>query len=320
MTKYNKPPLTFQQQVDLLKSRGMLITDIDRTIRHLSNISYYRLSAYMYPYKKRYGDIVYDQFIDGTTWNKVYDLYLFDRKLRQLIFDAIERIEVAVRCKLIYHLSHKYGSHWQDRQEIFKEAKERTLKDGTKLKVDIFAEIQKHIKEQMNSKKPEDFIAHYKEKYDKPVNPPSWMSIETLYFSQLSKICSNLKNRKDVTMISKDFALPPQTLCSWLHALNYVRNLCAHHTRLWNRTMDVVPEKLDFSKQLTWISNADTVKRSKVYYFLCMLNYLLQSVNPTSSICSRLRNLLGEYSQVISLSSMGFPDDWKEEKLWGCLK
>lgn len=205
MTIYNKPPLTYQGQVDLLKSRGMQITDEERTKRHLSNISYYRLSAYMYPYKKRCGEFVYDQFLEGTTWDTIYNLYLFDRKLRQLIFDAIERIEVAVRCKLIYHLSHKYGSHWQDKQEIFKEAKVLILKDGTTLKIDIFDEIQKHIREQMNSKRPEEFIAHYKEKYDKPVNPPSWMAIETLYFSQLSKICNNLKNRKDVAVISKEF-------------------------------------------------------------------------------------------------------------------
>lgn len=84
--------------------------------------------------------------------------------------------------------------------------------------------------------------------------------------------------------------------------------------------MDVVPEKLNFSKELIWITNADTVKRSKVYYFLCMLNYLLQSVNPTSSLCSRLKKLMEEYSQVVSPGSMGFPENWQTEKLWDALK
>ena len=111
MGVYNKPPLTYAEQVELLISRGLLIPDKKRAERHLSNISYYRLSAYMRPYKQIANEVILDDFIPGTTWDRVYSLYVFDRKLRLLVFDAIERLEVAIRTQIIYQLSHKYGSH-----------------------------------------------------------------------------------------------------------------------------------------------------------------------------------------------------------------
>lgn len=88
MREYTKPPLTYQQQVELLKSRGLLIPDEERAIRHLSNISYYRLSAYMLPCKKIKDGRYTDHFIEGKTWDDVYNLYLFYRKLRLLVFDS----------------------------------------------------------------------------------------------------------------------------------------------------------------------------------------------------------------------------------------
>ena len=316
MEQYNKPPLTYKEQVELLKSRGVQFADEQRAVRHLANISYYRMSAYMLPYKKKEGENIIDQFKEGTTWDMIHQLYVFDRKLRLLVFDAIERLEIAIRTQIIYQLSHKYGSHWQDDSNIFNPPAAKTLRDGRTVTFDAYGEIQKHIKEQLHNNKAEVFIQHYRNKYDNPVNPPSWMSVEIMYFYHLSRICTGLKKRADINGIASYFALPPQTLCSWLHTINYIRNICAHHARLWNRDMNIVPEKLLFSKSLVWINNPNTVKRSKVYYFFCMLNYMLQTANPTSPFKQRLIELLEEYRGVVSFSAMGFPDDWKDEKMW----
>ena len=313
---FNKPPLTYEKQVELLLSRGLIVTDRKRAERHLANISYYRLSAYMLPYKKKEDGIIIDAFKEGTTWDDIYDLYVFDRKLRLLVFDAIERLEVAIRTQIIYQLSHKYGSHWQDNAHIFNPPREVTLRDGRTITIDVYREIQSHIKEQLHSNRAEVFIQHYHNKYGTPENSPSWMSVEIMYFNHLSKICTGLKNRADINGIASYFALPPKTFCSWLHTMNYVRNICAHHSRLWNRDLNIVPEKLSFSKRLVWISNPDTAKRSKTYYFFCMINYMLQVANPTSQFKSKLKELLEEYKNVISLDSMGFPQGWKEEKMW----
>ena len=316
MEVFNKPPLTYEKQVELLLSRGLIVTDRKRAERHLANISYYRLSAYMLPYKKKENGIIIDAFKEGTTWDDIYDLYVFDRKLRLLVFDAIERLEVAIRTQIIYQLSHKYGSHWQDNAHIFIPPREVTLRDGRKITIDVYREIQSHIKEQLHSNRAEVFIQHYHNKYDTPENPPSWMSVEIMYFNHLSKICTGLKNRADIVGIASYFALPPKTFCSWLHTMNYVRNICAHHSRLWNRDLNIVPEKLSFSKRLVWISNPDTAKRSKNYYFFCMINYMLQVANPTSQFKTKLKELLEEYKNVISLDSMGFPKGLEEEKIW----
>lgn len=302
--------------MELLKSRGVSFADEQEAEMHLANISYYRLSAYMLPYKKKVGGDIIDQFKEGTTWEMIYRLYAFDRKLRLIVFDAIERLEIAIRTQIIYQLSHKYGSHWQDNANIFHPETTKTLRDGRKVTFDAYGEIQKHIKEQLHNNKAEVFIKHYSSKYDRPENPPSWMSVEVMYFNHLSRICTGLKNRADINGIASYFALPPQTFCSWLHAINYLRNLCAHHARVWNRDMNIIPEKLLFSKSLDWISNPDTVQRSKAYYFFCMLNYLLQTANPTSPFKQRLIDLLEEYRDVVSLNAMGFPNNWKDEKIW----
>ena len=316
MEVFNKPPLTYEKQVELLLSRGLIVTDRKRAERHLANISYYRLSAYMLPYKKKEDGIIIDAFKEGTTWDDIYDLYVFDRKLRLLVFDAIERLEVAIRTQIIYQLSHKYGSHWQDNAHIFNPPREVTLRDGRTITIDVYREIHSPITEQLHSNRAEVFIQHYHNNYGTPENPPSWMSVEIMYFNHLSKICTGLKNRADINGIASYFALPPKTFCSWLHTMNYVRNICAHHSRLWNRDLNIVPEKLSFSKRLVWISNPDTAKRSKTYYFFCMINYMLQVANPTSQFKSTLKELLEEYKNVISLDSMGFPQGWKEEKMW----
>ena len=127
MEEYNKPPLKYEEQIALLKSRGMVFPDEVCAKNMLANVCYYRLSAYMLPYKEKADGKILDEFRDGTTWDKVCELYMFDRKLRLLVFDAIERLEVAIRSQIIYQLCDKYGSHWQDRSEIFKPRTEKVL-------------------------------------------------------------------------------------------------------------------------------------------------------------------------------------------------
>ena len=316
MVKYTKPALTFKEQVKLLQDRGLQITNIDSVEGILSNISYYRLSAYMLPFKKRNTQgCVVDEFIEGTTWEKVYNLYKFDRKLRLLVFDAIERLEVSFRTQIIYQLSHKYGSHWQDNENIFKK-EFKTKKDGTQKVLDPYTEIQKQIKEQLNSNNSEVFIKHYTEKYDSPTNPPSWMCVEILYFNQLSKICNGLKARADISGIALFYDLPPETFCSWLHSINYIRNICAHHSRLWNRDIKLTPKIFYRSKNKIWLSSTDDIRRNKIYYILCMINFLLQTVNPESNFKTRLFDLLDKYKDCVNLYAMGFPKEWRKEKMW----
>ncbi len=315
MVKYTKPALKFDEQIALLKSRGLVIEDEQRAIRHLSNVSYYRMSAYMLPFKKMDDDgNVLDQFKEGTTWDHVYDLYKFDRKLRLLIFDAIERIEIALRTQVIHQLSHKYGSHWQTKKNIFKP----TYTDPrTGKQVNVYNVIKKHINLELQ-KNDTIFIQHYKAKYDSPKTPPSWMSVELLYFSELSKICQGLSKRADRTELAKAFGIMDEKIfCSWLHTLNYIRNICAHHARLWNIKVDVIPKKYYNKTSKIWLTNdeVDKVQSSRLFYTLCIILYLLQTVNPRTKFKQHFYNLIDKYP-IVETGYMGFPEGWKEMHLW----
>lgn len=315
MVRYTKPALTFEEQIALLKSRGLVIDDEKRATRHLSNVSYYRMSAYMLSFKKLDADEnVLDEFEEGTTWDNVYDLYKFDRKLRLLIFDAIERIEIALRTQVIYQLSHKYGSHWQNKKNIFKP----TYTDPrTGKPVNVYNDIKKHIAIELN-KNNTIFIQHYKAKYDNPKTPPSWMSVELLYFSELSKICQGLSKRADRTALAKAFGVMDEEIfCSWLHTLNYIRNICAHHARLWNIKVDVVPKKYYNKTDKVWLTNeeVDKVQSTKLFYTLCVILYLLQTVNPRTKFKQHFYDLLEKYP-IVETGYMGFPEGWKDLPLW----
>ena len=317
MEKYTKVALTIDEQIGLLEGRGLDIPDTDRTARHLSNISYYRMSAYMVPFRKPNPDgSLSNDSTPGTTWNDINSLYRFDRKLRLLVFDAIERIEIALRTKLIYQLSLKYGSHWQNEASIFLPPRTNGKTGKT---LDVYADIQGHIKEQLTANRKATFIKHYLSKYDDPPTPPSWMSVELLYFSELSKICQNLKSRKDRADIAKAFGLADdKTFCSWLHTLNYVRNICAHHARLWNSSLDISPVKyINKDSGKVWLSNEEVniAQSKRLYYTLCIILYLLQSVNPNHHFREQFRLLLQKYP-VVDVRYMGFPENWQEHPLW----
>lgn len=316
MKVYLKPSLTIEQQIALLEERGLSIPDHGRASRHLSNISYYRLSAYMLPFREIGTDGKHlDKFVEGASWDDVYSLYKFDRKFRLLVFDAIERIEIALRTQVINQLSAKYGSHWQDDKTLFNNY--RSKKTGKVF--DVFQDIQNHINEQLNANKKVVFIDHYLKNYDSPPTPPCWMSVELLYFSEVSKICQHLKLRKDRTDISKSFGIIDDTVfCSWLHALNYVRNICAHHARLWNITLDITPMKyINKDPKMVWLSanEVSEVSTTKIYYTLCLILYLLQIINPKTKFRKHFKDLLAEY-KIVNVKYMGFPEGWEDKPLW----
>ena len=311
--KYNKPPLTYAQQVALLQSRGLTVPDTAKAEGYLSRISYYRFSAYFLPFQK-----VKDTFNPGTTFDQLLDLYTFDRELRLLVFDAIERIEIAIRTQMIYHMSHKYGSHWQDNPKIFDPP---YISPHTGLPVEIFKDTQKIIHDQCNIKHPEVFIKHYKAKYTTPVNPPGWMSLELLTIGELSRLYTVIKSNGDKNASAGYFGLHYKTFTSWLHTLVYVRNICAHHGRLWNRVLAIAPDVL-LKPASPWISPTFNTNNNRTFYLLCILRYLLIGANPRGHLRQKWEALLLKYP-AIPIQYMGIPTDasgylidWKSQPIW----
>ncbi len=293
--KYTKPALTISDQINLLESRGLIITDKTKAEKYLANISYYRLSAYMYPFK----NLITDKFVKETVFEDVLNLYLFDRELRLLVFDAIERIEIAFRTQLIYQPAIKSGAFWFEDDKFFDD-KNRLTEHLRKLDNEVTQSY-------------EVFITHFFDKYEENC-PPVWMSFEVVSLGLLSKFYQNLKFSDAKKAIAQHFGLSnPKVFQSWIRSVTYVRNICAHHARLWNRTLTNKPTiLLTPSKQ--WVSG-DSQNNEKMYYFLCCLRYMLREVNPEARFVEKLKALFVKYPKT-SLNSMGFSANWENDPFW----
>lgn len=282
----------------MLQSRGMIINDIPYATSHLLNISYYRLSAYMLPFQSAANDPNHT-YKANVHFEDVMDLYVFDRELRLLVFDAIERIEVSFRTQLIYQMALKYGSHWHEDPKHFSSSS-------------TYHELQKHINEHKGKSNREVFMDHYWNKYTNPVNPPSWMSLEIITMGTVSFIFKGL-SKDDKKDLAAFYKLHPKVLESWVHALAYVRNICAHHARLWNRDFGVQPLLIQ-KPRLPWIDLTFNNNR-RSYYFLCLLQYLLTTINPGGHLKQRIKELLANHPAVPK-QYMGFQKDWDAQPLW----
>lgn len=310
---YNKKPLSFAEQLQQLKDRNLTVTDEASALHYLAQISYYRLSAYFLPYQK-----VKDRFDDGTTFNQILDTYSFDRELRLLVFDCIERIEVAIRTQFIYCMAMHYGdSHWQDNQSLF--IKLYYNKVGNL--IDPYSDFQAIISKAKTARRPEVFIKHYIDNYHSPSNPPSWMCFELLTIGELSNLYRGLGNKDDRKRIAAQFDLHETVFTSWLHSLTYVRNICAHHSRFWNKDLSVEPAQL-LKPVGPWVSERYSRNNKRTFYLLCVLKYLLSRVNPQNSLKEKLQELFKKYPTV-PIQYLGIPADkegiildWTQEALW----
>ncbi|WP_339753237.1 Abi family protein [Algoriphagus aquimarinus] len=297
---FDKKPLPFLDQIQLLRDRGMDIPEIDKARLFLSNISYYRLSAYWYTFLKN--PKTEHLFVAKSTFDRVLNTYIFDRKLRLLIFDEIERIEISLRTKLIYEYSLEFGNNWYETKSLFKG------KDS------YYYKLQELLISEMN-KTSEVFIRHYRNKYTFPANPPAWMALELASFGQLSMLFKNLKSNPARKRVAAHFGLDEVVLESWLESLSYVRNACAHHMRLWNRKLPrtpIVPKKPVYD----WIEvNPEQKNQNKLYLTLCIIGYLLERVSPNNSYSMKIKKLLNDFPEI-PLHYMGFPDNWDREDVW----
>lgn len=296
--KYNKPPLSINNQIVKLKSKGLNFLKLSSAKKFLTNINYYRLSSYFFPfYKKRSR-----KFKKSTTFSQISELYEFDNKLRSIIFESIQKIEISIRSRLINNYSIKYGSHWYTKLKLFKEYKDFTSFQSKALKA---------IDE--NGKK-EKFITHYTSKYDEPSMPANWMIIELMTFGQLSQLYKSLRNDKTKKNIAKDFGVTELVLESWLHNINYTRNICAHHIRLWNRNLRITP-KNPRRVNYQFLNNKTGFSHDKLYFTLSILIYLLKRIEVAGIQANMINEFIANCPESYR-QNMGFPDNYKDEPLW----
>lgn len=290
---FSKPPKTIEEQVSLLESRGMVIDDYEQAKFYLQHLNYYRLRAYCLFFET---DATFHQFEVGTQFQDVLNLYIFDRELRLLILDAIERIEVSVRSQWAYHLARCHGCHAHLDQSLFDSRFwQRNLDDLTK---------------EVNRSK-EDFVHHFQQIYSEAL-PPVWVVCEVMSFGLLSRWFKSIRFAGTQAAIATTYKLRANFLESWLYHLAMIRNTCAHHSRLWNREFTVLPILITSPRQPL---SSDFVGNSrKIYNSLVILLYLMDQISPNHQWGKNLFDLMKICPQ--SLSAMDFPCDWESYQIW----
>lgn len=295
---FTKPAINIQEQIDKLKGRGLEIKDEAKAASYLSNISYYRLRAYTFPFQDNATNL--HPFTTKISFEEIINLYVFDRKLRALIFDAIEKIEISLRTQIIYHWAIQYGSHWQLDPAL--------CRNG----VGFATNYSKLTAEIGRSK--ETFIAHYNNKYTNPSDPPCWMSFEVCSFGLLSMIFSNLKTGTQKKAVVHYYGLKDESVLeSWMHSFSNIRNVCAHHGRLWNRRF-TAHIKLPTYPKFNFIQDK-TILKYKIYAAMACIQYILNIISPTCGFKNKLLELMNDCPHA-NEKEMGFPKNWQDDPFW----
>jgi abortive infection bacteriophage resistance protein len=296
---YNKGPYTIDKQIQQLRERGLHIIDEALAKHYLLHVGYYRLAGYWWPMQI---DKVNHIFKANSKFEDVVSLYNFDCELRILLFGVIEKIEISLRTKLIYHLSHEFDPWWFQDTTLFQ--------DSGALIVTLAA-----IKEEIDRSK-DTFIRDHKKKYKEDLRfPPAWKTLELTSFGSLSKLYGNLKNTiKSKDTIADELGAVNHTyLPSWLQSIAQIRNYCAHHSRLWNRNLPGTP-KLLTKPPFPWVKDKPT-DTSKLYMHLCIMRYLVNIITPDNSFSTKFKELIIKYPSV-DPDALGLKENWQNEPLW----
>lgn len=315
---YSKRALTLEQQADQLLTRG-LVANRDELIERLKVVNYYRLSGYLLPFR-----LPDDTFKPGTTLEVVWRRYNFDRRLRMILLDAIERIEVAVRTRLVYHFVQSRGAFGHlDEKNLpgFKQRPWRTrwwrnvkaLWQGKGLEG---TEHQKWVKKLNHEKNraSDAFVKHFVTTYgDQHSDLPLWMACELMTCETVMQFVGGVEPAI-LKQTAADFGFPDQQLLSWTKAVFALRNSCAHHARVWNRVFGVKPSVPGKNKNPKW-HTTPAFANDRIGLLLTVCHHWLGKVSSTTRWKARLIALFDEYPEI-PLGEMGMPDTWRTHALW----
>jgi abortive infection bacteriophage resistance protein len=276
----------------------------------LRRIGYYRLSGYWYPLRERQDKNVLDTFRPGTELAQAFNLYVFDKRLRLLMLDAIERVEVGLRVDVALIVGRV--NPWAHRSlDTFNNYFTRIDPGSSTTK---HAELLSRLDELCDRSR-EEFAKHFRHKYSGPF--PIWIAVELLDFGALSNLISGLHD-SHLQQMAERYRVPRRRmLVSWIQCLNFVRNVCAHHGRIWNRPLiqqPAMPRTGELPLLQHWVGERHT--NSRIYAAASILQYFLRSISPKSTWGERLKDLVDDFPSAPGASSLGFPTDWRDQDLW----
>ena len=300
--KYSKTPLDYEQLIQMLKERGLIIADEQKAIDHLRVISYFRLANYFRPMERDKENHLYKP---NSYFENAINLYYFDKKLRGIIFSAVQSIEIALRSKMIHYVSLKYGAFWFMDSSLFKDK-------------NIHEQCLSAMKQELARSK-EDFIIEHKTKYTEPEMPPVWKALEVTSFGTLSKLFCNINDNGLKKKIAREFNLPQHLILeSWVKCAVTLRNSLAHHARVWNRNFPIMPQ-LNGSFRGNWIVNMDfpMVKPTNGVVTSSVKNLFINDFHCSNSMAAQRevqRMSLQPYSREQKLMQIRFLQEYRTSK------
>lgn len=296
MARYTKTYSSPNQLVALLQSRGLLVNDTARAENYIRRIGYYRFSAYLHPLLSipKENHI----FKNNATFSQALDMYRFDRQLRLLMFNQIEKIEIAVRSAIVNITSCETANpFWMTDPLCFYDAS-------------VFVKTKQLIDADL-LKSREDFIEHFRNTYT-DAYPPVWMLAEILPLGVMTRIYNNIKSNQIRKKIAREFSLSEPVFNSWMTIITVARNNCCHHARVWNRTF-ALRALTERRMSRPWISQS--VNQQKVFFSLSVIKYFLDIISPNNDMKAKINKLLADYPNI-DAAAMGFPNGWANEPLW----
>lgn len=318
MPKPLKPWMSFADQLAQLQQRGMAVDNVPAALDYLERIGYYRLSGYWYPMREIDEAASHAQgravrkntFVPGTRFEDAVRLYVFDKKLRLLALDALERIETSVRVDVAHLLGRKSPSAHEDAACLHGNFTKKVITYGPDIgKTQHQVWLSKH-KSLLHRARREPFVEHHLQQYGAL---PIWVAIEVWDFGLLSKLFAGMQYA-DQQMIAGLYGAPNgQTFAKWLRSLNFIRNVAAHHSRLWNINV------LEWSPlPPVWPA---ALNNGRPFFYFCLMQQLLKVICPNSSWGFRFKSLLMNdfplvANQQVSLDDLGVFAGWEGWNLW----
>lgn len=225
-------------------------------------------------------------------------LYRFDKKLRMLLFNEIEKIEIAVREAVMNMTAERTGDiYWLTNNEHFRD---QTIFNNS------FSMLSKEYE-----RSTEDFIEHFKNTYSEPF-PPVWIIGELLPMGNVNMYYRNMKDKTLKKQIAQRFSLHAPVFESWLSVLTLTRNACCHHARVWNKINKIIPNDMKKMSR-PWITLPSDKRR--IYYNICIIKYFLDIISPNNDMLGKMNMLFYDYPEI-DKAALGFPKGWEEEPLW----
>ncbi|QDX32935.1 Abi family protein [Oxalobacter formigenes] len=316
-----KPFMPVEHQAKLLRLRGLQGPE-ETIVSRLISVGYYRLSAYWFPFREVEPDgSRNDRIRSGTTIDQVWNYYLFDRKLRLLFLDAIERIEVALRSRVAHYYSAKFGpfgyinyikSSSLKQDQITHFVTKNKLRGSTDFRCKQF-----------------DFVQHFIDTYSDD-HLPVWMAVHTMELGMIVNILFSAAPSDIKKAVASDLGLDQSVSLNWLQCILSLRNSCAHHARVWNKNWLDKSVRAPSSKEWfftyepnlnKWINQKKRIVPSFVLNrtaaFLMICRILMKKIAPQSKWHKRIEDLvLNEFSGKIHFKSMGLPENWQKHPFW----